>query len=119
MKLPYQSRDASEHAGMAEPRIHGPVGGNQLLPHLRRDDLHLLGQRQAAVLPEQLARALLQAMRPHHVRERLLDQRIAVNQRAVEVEDQDPWMAIVAGGGRPGSKKRLWFGCHVLSTSLG
>jgi hypothetical protein len=28
-------------------------------------------------------------------------------------------MAIVAGGGRRGSKKRLWFGCHVSSTSLG
>jgi len=52
--------------------------------------------------------------------ERLLDQGIAVNQRAVEVEDQAARMAIQRGGaavgpsgGRRGSKKRLWFGCHV------
>src|SRR2546428_1246154 len=62
-------------------------------------------------------------MRLHHVRERLLDQWIAVNQRAVEVEDQATRMsmgaAVEAGGGRVGSKKRFWFGCHVSSTSLG
>jgi len=84
---------------------------------VRRDNLHLLGQRQAAVLPEQLAGALVQSMRPHHVREGFFDQWIAVNQRAVEVEDQATRMpmgaAVEAAGGRVGSKKRFWFGRHV------
>src|SRR2546423_3682942 len=59
----------------------------------------------------------------HHVREGRLDQRITVNQRPVEVKNQAALVSVgasvEAGGGRVGSKKRLWFCCHVSSTSLG
>jgi len=48
-------------------------------------------------LPEQQAGRIVEAMRAHHVRERRLDQRIAVNERAVEVEDEPPRMPMRAG----------------------
>src|SRR5712671_5444544 len=100
---------------MAEPRVHGSVRCDQLFPDVRGDDLHLFGQWEAAALPKELARGLVQAMFSHHLRERLLDQRIAVNQRAVEVEDEPTRMPIAPAGSRLGSKKRFWFGCHVIN----
>ena len=92
---------------MTEGGINRAVSRDQLFPHVGRDHLHLLRQRQPAALAEQRPRRLVEAMCLHDVRERRLDQRIAVNQRAIEVEDQAARMAIW------GWKKRLWFGCHV------
>ena len=86
--------DAAKHARVSQGRVHGPIGGNQLLPHVRRDEPHLLRQGQAAALPEVLARRVVESMRAHHMGERGLDQRIAVYQRAIEVEDQPTVMSV-------------------------
>ena len=113
MELADQGRDTAKDPGVTEPGIGLAISGYQGLPDIGRYQLHLFRQRQATTLLEECTGLLVQVVRAHYVCERLLDQRVAVNQRPVEVENYAAGMSVNTCRKCRRVENRPWIACQT------
>src|SRR5918911_5295805 len=103
---------------MAQSNVRLTVSANQVLPAVRVDPAHLLGQGKATALDELVPGLLIEIVLRHDVGEGSVNDRVTVDQRAVEIEDDRP-AGLISFSVRGRCEDGFRVACQTSSTSSG